>query len=33
MEGYVANFHRSKEVFARFWATQSKKNVAEALRK
>jgi hypothetical protein len=33
MEGYLANFHRSKEVFARFRATKSKKKVAEALRK
>jgi hypothetical protein len=33
MEGYLANFHCSKEVFACFCATKSKKTVAEALRK
>jgi hypothetical protein len=33
MKGYLANCHHSKEVFARFRATKSKKKVAEALRK
>jgi hypothetical protein len=33
MEGYLANFHCSKEVFAHFHETKSKKKVAEALRK
>jgi hypothetical protein len=33
MEGYLPNIHHSKEVFAHFHVTKSKKKVAEALRK